>query len=50
MDAMKVGDELDFKGPTGKIVYEGDGVFIIRGEKRNSLLSRKYGDAWKNSA
>jgi nitrate reductase (NAD(P)H) len=34
MDAMKVGDELDFKGPTGKIVYEGDGVFIIRGEKR----------------
>jgi cytochrome-b5 reductase len=34
MDKMKVGDELDFKGPTGKIVYDGDGVFIIRGEKR----------------
>merc|ERR1719487_1062565 len=34
MDNMKVGDELDFKGPTGKIIYEGDGVFNIRGEKR----------------
>jgi NAD(P)H-flavin reductase len=34
MDNMKVGDELDFKGPTGKIVYEGAGVFNIRGERR----------------
>merc|ERR1719182_23196 len=34
MDAMKIGDELDFKGPTGKIIYEGAGVFNIRGEKK----------------
>ena len=34
MDNMKVGDELDFKGPTGKIVYDGNGVFDIKGEKR----------------
>jgi nitrate reductase (NAD(P)H) len=34
MDAMKVGDELDFKGPTGHIIYEGQGVFNIRGEKK----------------
>ena len=27
MDKMKIGDKLDFKGPTGKIIYEGDGVF-----------------------
>jgi cytochrome-b5 reductase len=34
MDAMKVGDALDFKGPTGAIIYEGQGVFNIRKEKR----------------
>jgi len=34
MDSMKVGDELDFRGPTGAIIYEGQGVFNIRGEKR----------------
>jgi len=31
---MRIGDELDFRGPTGAIIYEGDGVFSIRGEKR----------------
>jgi cytochrome-b5 reductase len=34
MDNMKVGDTLDFKGPTGAIIYEGKGVFNIRKEKR----------------
>jgi len=34
MNDMKVGDELDFKGPTGHIIYEGQGVFNIRGEKK----------------
>jgi NAD(P)H-flavin reductase len=34
MDGMKVGDELDFKGPTGAIIYEGQGVFNIRGQKK----------------
>merc|ERR1719506_1771119 len=34
MNDMKVGDELDFKGPTGAIIYEGQGVFNIRGEKK----------------
>jgi nitrate reductase (NAD(P)H) len=35
MNDMKVGDELDFKGPTGAIIYEGQGVFNIRGEKKH---------------
>ena len=39
MDNMKVGDELDFKGPTGKIVYDGNGVFDIKGEKRKYCLA-----------
>jgi nitrate reductase (NAD(P)H) len=34
MNDMKVGDELDFKGPTGAIIYEGQGVFNIRGERK----------------
>ena len=24
MDTMRIGDELDFRGPTGAIIYEGD--------------------------
>jgi NAD(P)H-flavin reductase len=35
MDQMKVGDTLDFKGPTGAIVYEGQGVFSIKHKKRH---------------
>jgi nitrate reductase (NAD(P)H) len=34
MNDMNIGDELDFKGPTGAIIYEGQGVFNIRGEKK----------------
>jgi NAD(P)H-flavin reductase len=34
MDNMKVGDSLDFKGPTGHIVYEGQGVFNMKHKKR----------------
>jgi cytochrome-b5 reductase len=34
MDDMKIGDTLDFKGPTGSIIYEGQGVFSIKGNKR----------------
>jgi cytochrome-b5 reductase len=34
MDKMKIGDSLDFRGPTGAIIYEGEGVFNIKGEKR----------------
>jgi len=34
LDAMQAGDTLDFKGPTGKIIYEGGGVFSIKGSQR----------------
>jgi cytochrome-b5 reductase len=34
MDKMQLGDTLDFRGPTGKIIYERDGVFTIHGEKK----------------
>jgi cytochrome-b5 reductase len=35
MDKMKIGDTLDFKGPTGAIIYEGQGVFNIKHKKRH---------------
>jgi len=34
LDKMQLGDTLDFRGPTGKIIYEGDGFFSIHGEKK----------------
>merc|ERR1719401_2555773 len=36
LDNMKVGDTLDFRGPTGKIVYEGMGTFSIRGQEKKT--------------
>jgi cytochrome-b5 reductase len=39
MDGMEIGDTLDFKGPTGKIIYKGGGIFSIRGvEKRYTKI------------
>lgn len=34
MDGMKLGDTLDFRGPTGKIIYEGNGWFSINRERK----------------
>jgi len=34
MDGMKLGDTLDFRGPLGKIIYKGSGIFSIRGEEK----------------
>lgn len=34
MDGMRLGDTLDFRGPTGKIIYEGNGWFSINRERK----------------
>jgi len=34
MDAMEIGDTLDIRGPSGKIIYKGKGVFSIRGKEK----------------
>ena len=34
LDCMRVGDQVDIRGPTGEILYLGDGLFDIESEKR----------------
>lgn len=31
---LKIGDNLDFTGPKGRIIYQRNGKFLIRGEKQ----------------
>ncbi|RDL32678.1 Uncharacterized protein BP5553_09134 [Venustampulla echinocandica] len=35
LDCMPIGEEVDIRGPTGDISYEGNGKFNIEGEERN---------------
>jgi len=34
MDGMEIGDTLDFRGPSGKIIYKGNGIFSVRGKEK----------------
>ncbi|KAH9886564.1 hypothetical protein F4778DRAFT_773989 [Xylariomycetidae sp. FL2044] len=34
MAAMPIGEEVEMRGPTGDIIYKGDGVFSIMGKER----------------
>ena len=34
LDCMQVGDQVDIRGPTGDIIYNGHGEFTIEGSKR----------------
>jgi cytochrome-b5 reductase len=36
------GDTLDFRGPNGLIVYEGNGHFSIRAEKKLPQIPRHF--------
>jgi NAD(P)H-flavin reductase len=33
MDSLKIGDTLDFKGPSGRIIYKGKGIFSLSGKE-----------------
>ncbi|KAL4939113.1 hypothetical protein BDV06DRAFT_231271 [Aspergillus oleicola] len=35
LDCLPIGEEVDIRGPTGDIVYEGNGNFTVSGEKRH---------------
>lgn len=35
LDCIPIGEEVDIRGPTGDISYEGNGKFSIEGEERN---------------
>lgn len=44
LDAMKIGDSLDISGPSGKIIYVGDGTFKIQqGEEEIIKKARNIG-------
>lgn len=34
LDALKIGDTIDVKGPVGEIVYQHPGQLLIKGKKR----------------
>jgi len=42
MESLKIGDTLDFRGPNGLIVYEGNGTFAIRPEKKLPPIMRHF--------
>lgn len=35
LDCIPIGEEVEIRGPTGEIVYIGNGEFVIEGKKRN---------------
>ncbi|XP_075998736.1 NADH-cytochrome b5 reductase 2 [Genypterus blacodes] len=42
LDNMAVGDTIDFRGPNGLLVYEGNGKFSIRPDKKSEPKVRKF--------
>lgn len=42
MDNMAIGDAIDFRGPSGLLVYKGNGQFSIRPDKKSEAKVRKY--------
>nr|XP_019965084.1 PREDICTED: NADH-cytochrome b5 reductase 2-like [Paralichthys olivaceus] len=42
LDNMAVGDRMDFRGPSGLLVYKGNGQFSIRPDKKSEPKVRKF--------
>lgn len=42
LDAMNLGDKIDFRGPSGLLVYTGNGKFAIRPDKKSEPKTRKF--------
>lgn len=42
LDNMTIGDTIDFRGPSGLLVYKGNGKFSIRPDKKAEPKSRKF--------
>ena len=34
LDQMNIGDMIDFRGPSGNIIYQGNGIFHIKNNKK----------------
>uniref|UniRef100_A0A183CCV4 Cytochrome-b5 reductase n=1 Tax=Globodera pallida TaxID=36090 RepID=A0A183CCV4_GLOPA len=44
LESLKIGDHLDFRGPNGLIIYEGNGHFLIRPEKKSAPVPRHFNE------
>lgn len=42
LNDMKIGDTIDFRGPNGLLVYNGNGQFAIRPDKKSEPKVRKF--------
>uniref|UniRef100_A0A914CA97 NADH-cytochrome b5 reductase n=1 Tax=Acrobeloides nanus TaxID=290746 RepID=A0A914CA97_9BILA len=42
LESLKIGDTMDFRGPNGLIVYEGNGTLAARPDKKSPPSRRKY--------
>ncbi|KAL6480852.1 hypothetical protein MHYP_G00118850 [Metynnis hypsauchen] len=42
LNDMKIGDTIDFRGPNGLLVYNGNGQFAIRPDKKSDARARKF--------
>ncbi|XP_062317786.1 NADH-cytochrome b5 reductase 2 [Osmerus eperlanus] len=42
LDTMKIGDKMDFRGPSGLLVYRGNGTFAIRPDKKSEPRAGKF--------
>ncbi|XP_075898736.1 NADH-cytochrome b5 reductase 2 [Nelusetta ayraudi] len=42
LDKMAIGDSIDFRGPSGLLVYNGNGQFAIRPDKKSEPKVRKF--------
>ncbi|XP_053741536.1 NADH-cytochrome b5 reductase 2 [Synchiropus splendidus] len=42
LDNMKIGDSIDFRGPSGLLVYQGRGRVAIRPDKKSEAKTRRF--------
>ncbi|KAI5616150.1 NADH-cytochrome b5 reductase 2 [Silurus asotus] len=42
LNDMKIGDTIDFRGPNGLLVYNGNGFFAIRPDKKSDAKLQKF--------
>uniref|UniRef100_A0A1I7YHR5 NADH-cytochrome b5 reductase n=2 Tax=Steinernema glaseri TaxID=37863 RepID=A0A1I7YHR5_9BILA len=42
LESLNIGDTIDFRGPSGLIIYEGNGKFAVRPDKKSSPVPHKF--------
>ncbi|CAB3396992.1 unnamed protein product [Caenorhabditis bovis] len=42
LEQMQIGETIDFRGPSGLIVYKGHGVFAVRPDKKSEPVEKVY--------